>query len=74
MRRRVQLLGHIIGGCVVHTDQDKEQKIRDAHPLGDTKDLISVLGSASYYRQLIKLFAKIASAFSGSTLEQVDCE
>ncbi len=53
MQPRVQLLGHIIDDCGVHTDDDKLQKVRDEQPPGDSKELRSFLGLASYCLRFI---------------------
>ena len=72
MRPRVQLLGHVIDECGVHTDEYKLHKIRDAQPPGDARELRSFLGLASHYRRFIKESAKIASPLSEKTLTKVD--
>ena len=72
MQPRVQLLGHIIERYGFHTDEDKVQKIRDAHSPGDAKELRSFLDLASCYRRFIEGFAKIGSPLSEKTSEKVD--
>ena len=54
MQPGVQLLGHVIDARVVHTDEEKVQKMRDAQPRCNAKQLKTFLGLASYYRQFIK--------------------
>ncbi len=47
------------------------QKIRDAQPSSDAKELKSFLGPASYYRRIIKGFSKEASPLSERISENV---
>ena len=74
MQSRVQQLGNVIDECDVHTDEDNVQKVRDAKPPGDAKEVRYFLDSASYYHLFIKGFAKIVSPLSEKTLEKLDFE
>ncbi len=74
MRRRVELLDHVIHKHGVYTDDKKVQKIRCAQSPHDAKELRSFLVLASFYRRFIQGFAKIASRLSEKTSEKAELE
>ena len=74
MQPQVELLGHCINKEGIRAVERKIQSIRDGQPPKSRKELRSFLGIASYYRRLIKNFAKIARPLSEKTLEKVKFE
>ncbi len=50
IKPRVQLMDHAIGRYGVRTAEIRLNKVRNAQPPGDLKDLRSFHGLASYYR------------------------
>ncbi len=57
---------------VVHFDDQKVEKVRDAIPPTTRKGLRSFLGLPSYYRKFISRFAKIAKPLNEKTSDKVE--
>ncbi len=67
MQRSVELSGHIVDRNVVHVDDQKTDKVRDAMLPTTRKELRSFLAGGSYYRRFISGFEKIAKLFNEKT-------
>jgi hypothetical protein len=59
-KTQLEFLGHIVGRDGLQPDPRKVEKVRDWPTPRTVKDVHSFLGLASYYRQFMKDFSKIA--------------
>ncbi len=63
MQKRIELLGHIMDEEGTHVNAAKVEKICYAHRPSNRSELKSFIGTRSYYRRLIKSFAKVSKVF-----------
>ncbi|KAJ9551511.1 hypothetical protein OSB04_015556 [Centaurea solstitialis] len=70
--RKVQFLGHVVGGEGIQVDPAKVEAIKSWEPPKSPSEVRSFLGLASYYRKFIKDFFRIAIPLTALTKKNVE--